>query len=119
MQFDDSDDDFTEESQSLILSSDEPNIRSSIKQGGTLIFTRSEVKNGVELQDFEVKNIIGRGAFGKVYLVQNKLTNAFYAMKTIRKDLALEKNFVTYLKLEKDILYNVDHPFIVSMEYVF
>ncbi len=40
-------------------------------------------------------------------------------MKTIRKDLVLEQNFYDNLKLEKDILYNVDHPFIVSMDYVF
>ena len=40
-------------------------------------------------------------------------------MKTIRKDLILEKNFFSNLKLEKDILYNVEHPFIVGMDYVF
>jgi serine/threonine protein kinase len=73
----------------------------------------------VELKDFEIKKIIGKGAFGKVFLVQHKLKNAIYAMKTIRKDLVLEQNFFAYLKLEKDILYNVEHPFIVSMDYVF
>ena len=40
-------------------------------------------------------------------------------MKTIRKDVVLDQDFFDSLKLEKDILYNVEHPFIVSMDYVF
>jgi hypothetical protein len=40
-------------------------------------------------------------------------------MKTIRKDLVIDMDFFDSLKLEKDILYNVEHPFIVSMDYVF
>lgn len=92
-----------------------------MRQGGTLIFTRKRdiVEKEVELQDFEIKKIIGKGAFGKVFLVQHKLTQAIYAMKTIRKDVVLEQDFFSNLKLEKDILYNVEHPFIVSMDYVF
>lgn len=40
-------------------------------------------------------------------------------MKCIRKDLVIDQDFFESLKLEKDILYNVEHPFIVSMDYVF
>jgi serine/threonine protein kinase len=40
-------------------------------------------------------------------------------MKCIRKDVVLENEQMDSLKLEKDILYNIDHPFIVGMEYVF
>ena len=40
-------------------------------------------------------------------------------MKTIRKDVVIDQDFFESLKLEKDILYNVEHPFIVSMDYVY
>jgi serum/glucocorticoid-regulated kinase 2 len=63
--------------------------------------------------------MIGKGAFGKVYLVQNRNTQKVYAMKCIRKDVVIDQDFFESLKLEKDILYNVEHPFIVSMDFVF
>ena len=40
-------------------------------------------------------------------------------MKAIRKDVVVEQYLFDSLKLEKDILYSVDHPFIVSMDYVY
>lgn len=40
-------------------------------------------------------------------------------MKVIRKDKFLDDSSLQGLKLEKDILYMVDHPFIVSMDFVF
>jgi serine/threonine protein kinase len=63
--------------------------------------------------------MLGKGAFGKVFLVQHRKTQKVYAMKTIRKDVVIDQDFFDSLKLEKDILYNVEHPFIVSMDYVF
>ena len=42
-----------------------------------------------------------------------------YAMKCIIKDVVLENDSLASLKLEKEILYNIEHPFIVSMDYVF
>jgi len=40
-------------------------------------------------------------------------------MKSIRKDVVLENDSIQSLSLEKEILYEIDHPFIVSMDYVF
>jgi serine/threonine protein kinase len=50
--------------------------RATMRQGGTLIFTRKReiAEENVRLQDFQIKKIIGKGAFGKVFLVQHRKT---------------------------------------------
>jgi serum/glucocorticoid-regulated kinase 2 len=40
-------------------------------------------------------------------------------MKCIRKDIIIENEQMDNIQLEKDILYTIDHPFLVNMEYVF
>lgn len=39
----------------------------------------------ISLQDFAIKKLIGRGKYGKVYLVNCKLSNRIFAMKVIKK----------------------------------
>jgi serine/threonine protein kinase len=53
----------------------------------------------------------------EVFLVQRK--DKIYAMKTIRKDLLLEKTLITHCLLEKEVLMKTKHPFVVNMEHVF
>lgn len=54
----------------------------------SLLYRRSTVIE-VTWDDFELISIIGRGTFGKVYLVKNKAQDKFYAMKCIRKDVVI------------------------------
>ncbi len=91
--------------------------RRSIKGGGDLIFAR--LKEEVKLADFIIRKMIGKGTFGKVYLVEHNKSQKIYAMKCIRKDIIIDNEQFENIKLEKDILFNVEHPFIVNMEYVF
>jgi len=63
--------------------------------------------------------LIGRGIFGKVYLVENNKNKKLYAMKSIRKDVIIDHDSLESLKVEKLILLQVKHPFIISMEHVF
>jgi serine/threonine protein kinase len=44
----------------------------------------------VSLNDFQIKKVIGRGSFGKVFLVQKKSDGLVYAMKSLRKDVILD-----------------------------
>lgn len=46
----------------------------------------------VTVDDFTVLKVLGRGAFGKVMLVEKKDTNEWFAMKTIKKDDIIEKD---------------------------
>lgn len=56
--------------------------------GGTSVFAR-DGKAPANLQDFEIVKMIGKGTFGKVFLVKQKGTEALFAMKCIRKDIVL------------------------------
>jgi serine/threonine protein kinase len=73
----------------------------------------------VGLNDFLIKKVIGRGSFGKVFLVEKKDSKDVYAMKSLRKDVIIDYDQVESTKLEKDILMQADHPFLVGMHYVF
>ncbi|XP_074577632.1 serine/threonine-protein kinase AtPK2/AtPK19-like [Curcuma longa] len=81
--------------------------------------TISEKCEGIGLDDFEVLNLVGKGAFGKVFQVRKKGTSEIYAMKVMRKDSIMEKNHAEYMKSERDILTKVDHPFVVQLRYSF
>ncbi|XP_024516614.1 serine/threonine-protein kinase AtPK2/AtPK19 isoform X1 [Selaginella moellendorffii] len=65
--------------------------------------------------DFELLNLVGQGAFGKVFQVRLKGSSDIYAMKVMRKDKVLEKNYVDYMKAERDIMTKIVHPFIVQL----
>lgn len=73
----------------------------------------------MDLKDFTIKSVIGRGSFGKVFLVQKNSDAKVYAMKSLRKDVILDYEQIESTLLEKDILLQADHPFLVGMEYVF
>ena len=57
-----------------------------------------------DFEDFKIIRLIGRGNFGKVYLVRNIKNNQNFAMKSIRKDVVLDHDNLESLKVEKLIL---------------
>lgn len=63
--------------------------------------------------------VLGRGAFGKVFLAELIKTKQLFAVKSIRKDILIDLNQIESTILEKDILFECDHPFLVGMEYMF
>ena len=64
-------------------------------------------------------SMAGRGTFGKVFLVYSPTNKRYYALKSMRKDVILDKDSVGNIDLERLIMLQVDHPFIVKMEMVF
>lgn len=72
--------------------------------------------------DFDLLKIVGKGAFGKVMLVRKKNSNdegKVYAMKVLKKDVIAAKGQIEHTKSERDILFEVRHPFIVRLRYAF
>lgn len=83
------------------------------------ILVASRKASSVKLEDFKLITVLGRGTFGKVYLAELKNNKLLFAIKSIRKDVLLEFDQVNNTKLEKDILFSCDHPFLVGMDYLF
>lgn len=83
------------------------------------LFMKNKNEARVDLKDFQIKSVIGKGSFGKVFLVQKVQDGEVYAMKSLRKDVILDYDQIESTLLEKEILLKADHPFLVGMEYVF
>jgi len=60
------------------------NEKSSAENETMQIFPQTK-KKGVTINDFVLMKVLGRGAFGKVMLVEEKATKKIYALKSIRK----------------------------------
>ena len=58
----------------------------------------------MRLEHFEIKEMIGKGAFGRVYLVQNCFTEKVYAMKQLYKGSFNDRKMIQQTLLEKQIL---------------
>ncbi|KAJ2745870.1 hypothetical protein GGI20_001816 [Coemansia sp. BCRC 34301] len=72
------------------------------------------------VDDFTVLRLIGKGGYGKVYLVQHKQTRGYYAMKVLRKaSILLQRRLIDFTMTERSILSEVQHPFIVKLYYAF
>lgn len=54
----------------------------------TLYAKKGDTK--VELSNFTIKKVIGRGSFGKVFLVEKKDSKEVFAMKSLRKDVIMD-----------------------------
>ena len=58
----------------------------------------------VSVDDFEICKVIGRGSFGKVYMVKKKSDGMIYAMKSLKKDQIIRTKQVGNTKVERDIM---------------
>ena len=63
--------------------------------------------------------LIGKGSFGEVFLVQNEICRSMYAMKVLNKTMIKKHEMLRYALSEKEILANLDHPFIVKLRFAF
>ncbi|KAJ7996725.1 hypothetical protein DPEC_G00240010 [Dallia pectoralis] len=72
-------------------------------------------------KQFDLRKVLGEGSFGKVFLVK-KVTGPdagqLYAMKVLKK-ATLKVRDRARTKMERDILVEVNHPFIVRLHYAF
>ena len=81
-------------------------------------------RNGYEKaspSQFELLRVLGQGSFGKVFLVRKNIGNdkdCLYAMKVLKKATLKVRDRIR-TKMERNILADVEHPFIVRLHYAF
>ncbi|OZJ02381.1 hypothetical protein BZG36_04445, partial [Bifiguratus adelaidae] len=73
----------------------------------------------VELAHFVLLRSVGRGAFGKVRVVQHRNTKSMYALKYINKLKCIKMRAVENIISERRLLEAIDFPFIVNLRYAF
>ncbi|KAL3070102.1 hypothetical protein niasHS_015529 [Heterodera schachtii] len=74
------------------------------------------------IDDFRLIAVLGRGHFGKVILSQYRRTNAYYALKILKKGDILARDEVESLMVEKRILEiasSSKHPFLINLHATF
>lgn len=70
----------------------------------------------IGLQSFNPIQVLGKGSFGEVFLVQKKSSGKYYAMKVLSKHKIVGQNLTRYAYTEKNVLSFLRHPFIVSLQ---
>lgn len=68
---------------------------------------------------FVLLRCVGKGAFGKVRVVQHKQTKNLYALKYINKTKCVKMKAVPNVIQERRLLEEIDHPYIVNLRYAF
>ncbi|TNJ26358.1 Kinase, AGC Akt [Giardia muris] len=70
-------------------------------------------------QNFELVSTVGKGSFGKVFLVRRVDDNRFFAMKVLKKRNILDRRQLEHLKAEHNILQSFQHPNMVKLYHSF
>lgn len=73
----------------------------------------------ITIDDFQLLKVVGRGSFGKVFMAKKKDNGRIYAVKTLKKDFIIRTNQTTNTKIERDIMQQITHPFVVKLHYAF
>ena len=69
--------------------------------------------------DFEILKLIGKGTYGKVFLVRKKSNSKLYAMKRLKKEHLKLTNQQEHTKSERKLLEIINYTFIVKFYYAF
>ncbi|KAF2670621.1 kinase-like protein [Microthyrium microscopicum] len=83
-------------------------------QGKPVVFT-----DQVNLNHFRLLRVVGKGAFGKVRIVERKDTACTFALKYIRKDEVVRSESVRNIIRERRMLEHLNHPFLCNLRYSF
>ncbi|CAJ0600267.1 unnamed protein product [Cylicocyclus nassatus] len=71
------------------------------------------------LSQFSIIRSIGRGAFGKVCIVQQRSSKKYFALKYMSKRRCIDKGVAGNVLRELSLLRKISHPFIVNLWYTF
>ncbi|XP_058770112.1 3-phosphoinositide-dependent protein kinase 1-like isoform X1 [Vicia villosa] len=99
--------------------------RTSSSSNGAGIVQRSKSfvfrapQENYTIQDFELGKIYGVGSYSKVVRAKKKDTGVVYALKIMDKKFITKENKTAYVKLERIVLDQLEHPGIVRLYFTF
>ncbi|CAG8496787.1 8520_t:CDS:2, partial [Diversispora eburnea] len=73
----------------------------------------------VELSHFHLLRSVGKGAFGKVRVVQHKHSKILYALKYINKAKCIKMRAVENIIQERRLLEEIEYPLVCNLRYAF
>ena len=76
-------------------------------------------ENNVRKSHFQYEMVIGKGGFGKVWIVNQKKSKKYFALKEMGKAKIISKRSVHSVMNERTLLHQITHAFIVNMKYAF
>ena len=77
------------------------------------------VIHGIGFKSFDILEVLGHGAFGRVFKCRRKGHEHEYAMKVLKKAELYRNKHLKYAITECNILKHADHPFIIKMHFSF
>lgn len=78
-----------------------------------------KMRKKISTRDFEPHSIIGRGAFGEVWICRHIETQEVMAVKRMKKAEMINKNQVNHIKSEREVLVKAKNPWIVDLKFSF
>lgn len=74
----------------------------------------------IGFKSFDFITLLGKGSFGKVFLVRYKETGQYFACKVLNKNSLQRRHLTKYALSEVRIMHLYgDHPFILKLHYAF
>jgi serine/threonine protein kinase len=75
--------------------------------------------NTIDISHFKLRQIIGKGGFGVVRIVEKRDSKMKYALKYINKRKCIKKQSVRNIFRERIILERCEHAFIINLQFAF
>ncbi|KFX90457.1 hypothetical protein O988_08187, partial [Pseudogymnoascus sp. VKM F-3808] len=94
-------------------------VKATFATMGASQSTTYALGDDVGLNHFTLGRVVGKGAFGKVRIVEHKYTKLTFALKYIRKDDIVRTESVRNIIRERRMLEHLNHPFICNLRYSF
>lgn len=95
------------------------NIRGNGRKSTTPMTISTSTLAVPKLSDYRVCNLLGKGSFGRVYLVQERASARQFALKVIKKSTLTARRLYRYAFTERNVLCRVTSPFIVRLHAAF
>ena len=91
------------------------NNTKNINNNNYIDISQSKINLHPNKSMFEFLYVVGRGGFGKVWMVKYKKTQQKYALKEMSKVKIIDRKSEKSIKNEREFLSQLHHPFIVNM----